>query len=166
MKKIILIGASIVLIACGKKENHEIQNSPQPISQEPENVSTESETKVEESGTYDATLGEGKFSKLEIANKLDGKLASEGEKSANSKCVSCHKLTSEKLIGPGWKGITERRTSEWIMNFITNTDVMLDKDPELKKQMAECKVRMPNLNISEDEARNILEYMRKIDGIK
>src|SRR5690554_982214 len=80
-------------------------------------------------------------------------------------CLSCHKLTSERLVGPGWAGVTERRTPEWIMNFITNPDPMIDKDPELQAQLEVCLVRMPNQNISDDEARQILEFMRKNDNV-
>lgn len=43
---------------------------------------------------------------------------------------------------------------------------MIDKDPELQAQLEVCLVRMPNQNIADDEARQILEYMRKNDGIK
>lgn len=53
------------------------------------------------------------------------------------------------------------------MNFITNPDPMIDKDPEKIQAMLElCLVRMPNQNLSDTDARNILEYMRKIDGVK
>lgn len=93
-------------------------------------------------------------------------MASEGEKLAEVKCISCHKPTDEKLVGPGWKGVTERRTPHWIMNFITNPDPMIDKDPELQKQLEQCMVRMPNQSLSDQDARNILEYMRQIDGAK
>ena len=51
-------------------------------------------------------------------------------KNPSVKCSSCHKLTDEKLVGPGWKGVTERQKPEWIMNFITNPDPMIDKDPK------------------------------------
>src|SRR5690554_1938555 len=81
-------------------------------------------------------------------------------------CLSCHKLNDERLVGPGWAGVTERRTPEWIMNFITNPDPMIDKDPELQAQLEVCLVRMPNQNISDDEARQILEFMRKVDGVE
>lgn len=53
-----------------------------------------------------------------------------------------------------------------IMNFITNTDEMLNKDPEAQAQLEICLVRMPNQSLSDDEARNLLEFMRKNDGVK
>ena len=83
-----------------------------------------------------------------------------------SKCSSCHKLTEEKLVGPGWAGLSKRRTPEWIMNFITNPDPMIDKDPELQAQLEICLVRMPNQNLTDDDARHILEFMRKNDGVQ
>ena len=75
-------------------------------------------------------------------------------------------MTDEKLVGPGWKGVTTRHKPEWIMNFTTNTDVMIDKDPKAQAMLEICMVRMPNQNLSDDDARNVLEYMRQNDGVK
>ena len=52
------------------------------------------------------------------------------------------------------------------MNFITNTDAMIDKDPEAQAQLEICLVRMPNQSLSDDDARHLLEFMRKNDGVK
>ena len=82
------------------------------------------------------------------------------------KCSACHKLTSEKLVGPGWLGVTSRRKPEWIMNFVTNTDEMIDKDPHAQAMLQLCMVRMPNQHLSDDDARNILEFMRNNDQSK
>ena len=93
-------------------------------------------------------------------------MASAGEKVYGVKCSSCHKLTSEKLVGPGWLGVTDRHTAPWIMNFVTNTDAMLDKDPRAQAQLEICLVRMPNQNIADADARNLYEFMRRNDGVK
>ena len=82
------------------------------------------------------------------------------------KCQACHRLDDERVVGPGWKGITERREPEWIMNMITNVDIMLDQDPEARKLLELCLMRMPNQNVSVGDARDILEYMRQNDGEK
>ncbi len=58
------------------------------------------------------------------------------------------------------------KLDQGIMNFITNPDPMIDKDPEVQAQLEICLVRMPNQGLKDDEARSILEYMRKIDGVK
>jgi len=160
MKKIaifLFIGAFITACGGGNSENST------PGSETPS-----SEQKGSESGTpsYDPQRGEGKFTKVEVGETLDAAMAANGEKVYSVKCGSCHKLTSEKLVGPGWLGVTDRHTAEWIMNFATNTDAMLDKDPKAQAQLEICLVRMPNQNIGDDDARNLYEFMRKNDGIK
>lgn len=119
------------------------------------------------SGTsaYDPKRGLGPHENVDVS-KFDPAMAAAGKKIADVKCMSCHKITDEKLVGPGWKGVTQRRTPEWIMNFITNPDPMIDVDPELQKQLELCLVRMPNQGIADNEARELLEYMREIDGAK
>jgi cytochrome c5 len=160
MKKfaiLLFIGAFIAACGGGNSE------SSTPGSETPS-----SESKKSESGnpSYDPQRGEGKFTKVEVGETLDAPMAANGEKVYGVKCSSCHKLTSEKLVGPGWLGATDRHTAEWIMNFATNTDAMLDKDPKAQAQLEICLVRMPNQNISDDDARNVYEFMRKNDGIK
>lgn len=124
------------------------------------------ETKAPGTEAYDPNRGEGKFVDVKIDDKLDGAMAIRGEKVSDLKCISCHKLNDERLVGPGWEGVTKRHTPEWIMNFMTNTDVMIDKDPKVQAMLEICLVRMPNQNLTDGEARDILEFLRKNDGIK
>ncbi|WP_332032163.1 c-type cytochrome [Kaistella sp.] len=114
---------------------------------------------------YDPKRGLGPHENVDVS-KFDPAMAAAGKKIADVKCTSCHKPTEEKLVGPGWKGVTQRQTPEWIMNFISNPDPMIDVDPELQKQLELCLVRMPNQGLNDTEAREILEYMREIDGAK
>ena len=114
---------------------------------------------------YDPKRGLGPHENVDVS-KFDPAMAAAGKKIAEVKCTSCHKPTEEKLVGPGWKGVTKRQTPEWIMNFISNPDPMIDVDPELQKQLELCLVRMPNQGIADNEARELLEYMREIDGAK
>ena len=76
--------------------------------------SSSSDSKKSETGnpSYDPERGEGKFTKVEVGEKLDVAKAAAGEKVYGVKCSSCHKLTSEKLVGPGWLGATDRHTAE------------------------------------------------------
>lgn len=117
------------------------------------------------SDEYDPNRGQGKFDASNlIIEGFDSELAAKGDGISNTKCASCHKMTDERLVGPGWAGVTQRRTAPWIMNFITNPDPMIDVDPELQAQLELCLVRMPNQNLSEEDARAVYEYMRQIDG--
>lgn len=101
-----------------------------------------------------------------ITNPLNAQWVSHGKEVYDLKCQACHRLTEERLVGPGWKGVTKRREPHWIINMITNVDMMLEKDPEAQKLLEQCLVRMPNQNISKDDARHILEFMRSNDGEK
>lgn len=159
MKKLaMIVSAAILFAACGGGKTDSGAATPDPYDA----------SKKTESGnpSYDPNRGEGKFTKVEVGATLDAAMAASGEKTYGVKCSSCHKLTDEKLVGPGWKGVTGRHTAEWIMNFTTNTDEMLNKDPKAQAQLEICLVRMPNQNLSDDEARSLYEYMRKNDGVK
>lgn len=136
------------IVACGSGETKE---------------STESSSTAESTTVADPK-GIGKYQNVELTHPLDDKLIAQGKTVYEVKCASCHKLTDEKLVGPGWKGVTDRRTPEWIMNFVTNVDEMIEKDPAAQKMLEECLVRMPNQNLSDADARASLEFMRKNDG--
>src|SRR5262245_17445598 len=75
---------------------------------------------------------------ITLAKPLDAAMVSAGKGTYELKCQSCHKLTEEKLVGPGWKNVTHRRTPVWIMNMITNVDMMLETDPEAQKLLEQC----------------------------
>lgn len=107
-----------------------------------------------------------KESDITLGTPLDQAMVTGGKGIYDVKCVSCHKLTEEKLVGPGWKGVTKRRQPLWIMNMITNVEMMLETDPEAQKLLELCMVRMPNQNLSKDDARKVLEFMRSNDGEK
>ena len=103
---------------------------------------------------------------IELSNPLNKEWVATGKASYELKCLACHKLTDEKLVGPGWAGVTKKREPVWIMNMITNVEMMLEKDPEAQKLLEECLVRMPNQNLTQDDARKIIEFMRSNDGEK
>ena len=162
--KLFLIGlATITIISCGGDKK--IESSTESNSAEASSASAESTSTS--SGDYDPKRGLGKYDESNVdVSKFDATMAAEGKKIAEVKCTSCHKPTEEKLVGPGWKGVTTRQTPYWIMNFISNPDPMINVDPELQKQLEICLVRMPNQGLNETEARQVLEYMREIDGAK
>jgi mono/diheme cytochrome c family protein len=121
-----------------------------------------------ETGTpaYDTARGAGKFTNVTVSPTLDAAKAEAGLKVYDVKCASCHKLSDEKLVGPGWKGVTARHKPEWILNFATNPDEMLQKDSKAQAMLEVCLVRMPNQNLTDEEALSVFEFMRKNDGVK
>ncbi len=91
--------------------------------------------------------------------EIDQKMADEGKAVFLAKCSACHKI-SKRVVGPALVGVTERRTPEWIMNMILNPEKMVAENPIAKKLLAEYLAPMANQNLTEDEARKILEYFR------
>lgn len=152
---LLVISGSVWMYSCGGSSDQSSSTAEAPKSMVPD------------SETYDPNRGEGKFNETNVQlGELDATMAKRGEATSNTKCLSCHKLTDERLVGPGWKGVTERRTPYWLMNFITNPDPMIDKDPEVQAQLEICLVRMPNQNLTDEDARSIVEFMRKNDSSK
>ena len=156
MKKLIVAGliTGIIVIAfsCGDSQT----GTPSPLTTAKPNANP----------SYDPHRGEGKFTKVDVGATVDQSMADNGNKIYGVKCQGCHKLTDEKLVGPGWKDVTTRHSAEWIMNFITNTDEMITKDPKAQAMLELCLVRMPNQNLSDDDARALYEFQRKNDGAK
>lgn len=157
---------ALLLSSCGSKPSASDESESTEATEQTESADTKSETATDENPSYDPNRGVGKYTEVELGAKLDGAMATNGEKAFDVKCSSCHKLTDEKLVGPGWSGVTKRRKAPWIMNFITNTDAMIDKDPAAQAQLEICLVRMPNQSLTDNDARALLEFMRKNDGIQ
>ena len=143
----------VLLVACNSGSNEGASSSDSAAN---DNTSASTE------GTD--PKGIGKYQNVELTHPLDEKMVADGKTVYDVKCASCHKLTGEKLVGPGWKGVMDRRTPEWIMNFVTNTDEMIEKDTAAQNMLEACLVRMPNQSLAESEARSVLEFMRKNDG--
>lgn len=93
---------------------------------------------------------------------VDPAMAEKGKTTYDVKCQACHSTGANRVVGPGWQGLATKREPAWIMNMIMNIDVMLESDPEAQKLLEECLVRMPNQNLSKDEAREVLEFMRTL----
>lgn len=175
MKKVIItffliFSLGLFLAACGGSGEKDNSNTPADATATPADTTStaaaSSSTAANGNPSYDPNRGEGKFHDVQVSDKLDKKEADAGQKIYELKCSSCHKLTDERLVGPGWKGVTKRQTPTWIMNFVTNTDEMITKDPKAQAMLEICMVRMPNQNLSDDDARDVLEFMRKNDGVK
>ena len=156
MKKILLFAFVLTIaFACSNSEKKENADQSTTTSSTPETPKVAADDQ-----------GIGKFRDLTIDPKLDPAKAEKGKAIFDVKCSACHKLNNEKLVGPGWKGVTTRYRAEWIMNFATNVDEMLNKDPKAQAQLEVCLVRMPNQNLSDNDARNVYEFMRQNDGVK
>lgn len=148
MKKLLLFIAAASFVACSSPGN-ESSNSDKA----PESMVKQDEAK------QDDGKGVGEIKEVTLNDPLDQTMIDEGQAIYDLKCAACHKLTDQRVVGPGWAGVTEKRKPEWIMNMILNVDVMLDEDPTARALFEECLTRMPNQNVSVEEGRALLEFM-------
>ena len=145
----LLLGLGIFLSACGGNSN---QTTDQTTEKAPAPAVSDK--------------GIGEIKSVTLNSPLKPDMVAKGQAIYDMKCAACHKLDEMRVVGPGWKGLTERRKPEWIMNMITNVEIMLDKDPAAQALLEECLMRMPNQNVSIGDARDILEFMYSNDGKK
>ena len=144
---------SLIFISCGDNENESAE-------------SDSTNDNISAGGGKEVHGTEVKEGDVTITNPLNAEWVSNGKKIYDVKCQACHKLTDERVVGPGWKGVTKRRAPHWILNMVTNVEMMLEKDPEAQKLLEQCLVRMPNQNLDMNQARQVLEFMRSNDGEK
>jgi len=152
MKKLVTpLFIALVIGACApdKPNTEEAANKKNPVAE-----------------VVDPTKGIGQVKNVTLNNPLDEERIKRGHDIYEMKCSACHRLDDQRVVGPGWQGLTKTRKPEWIMNMITNVDVMLDEDPVAQQLLELCLMRMPNQNVSIGDARDILEFMRQNDGEK
>lgn len=149
--KIFVIGIilSLYLVSCGGEEPKPDTSVPQVAKEEPKTVN------------FMDNKGIGPIKELKLDATIDEKMAAAGKQVYQEKCTSCHK-EYEKYIGPAPLGILERRSPEWIMNMILNPEVMIQNDPIAKDLIRQFASPMANQHLTEQEARNVLEYFRTL----
>lgn len=92
---------------------------------------------------------------------LDATLAARGQQLFETRCTTCHKLDT-RYVGPALGGVVTRREPEYVMNMILAPEKMLQGHPDAQALLAEYGVPMTNQNLTQDEARAILEYLRQV----
>lgn len=108
------------------------------------------------------TKGVGPITSVTLDAEINSAMAAKGAEVFKTMCTACHR-PDKKFIGPAPKGIMERRTPEWIMNMILDPEGMVKNDPLAKELLIEFNGSpMANQNLTEEEARAILEYYRTL----
>lgn len=160
--KFISILSLLIAFSCGEKEKKESYSLDNGNAME-ETKKAEPVSSVKASERIDLTnKGIGPVKSVTIATEVDQNLAAQGKAVYDKMCTACHK-PDKKYIGPAPKNILDRRTPEWVMNMILNPDVMIVQDPLAKDLLMEFNgAPMANQNLTEEEARAILEYFRTL----
>ncbi len=145
-----------VIVSCGgetPKEETVVDAVVEEVSEVVEEAVAE-----EPAEANSGDIGVGPITSITLG-EIDDVLVEKGKELYKINCTACHKM-GKRVVGPALAGITERRTPEWVMNMIMNPEEMVEKDPTAKALLAEYLAPMANQNITEDEARAILEFFR------
>ncbi|MEO5977197.1 MAG: c-type cytochrome [Chryseolinea sp.] len=159
MKKLIPLVIMSLLLACAPDKPKKESETDEYKIAAPEKSNAVAEN-------AEPGKGLGQVTTVTLNKPLEEERIGRGKAVYEMKCQACHKLNEQRVVGPGWAGVTTRRKPEWIMNMVTNTEMMLDKDPAAQELLELCLTRMPNQNVSIGDARDILEFMRHNDGEK
>lgn len=116
---------------------------------------------AESSASTPAALGvELPITEIELG-PIDTALVARGQQVFETRCLPCHRM-DERYIGPPLGDIVGQRAPEHIMNMILAPEKMLMADSIAQQLLAEYSVPMTNQNLSQDQARAILEYLRHV----
>lgn len=166
LQNLVMVMLLTVFMSCGGGEKKETTDAKKPVKKAAvKKTPTEEVTtkKVEEGDLIDLNnKGVGPIKSVTLGATVDQALADKGAIVFKSKCSACHK-TNKKFVGPNPTGVLERRSPEWVMNMILNPVQMVKEDPVaialLKKFNGSP---MANQNLTEEEARQVLEYFRTL----
>jgi len=96
-------------------------------------------------------------------------IAQDGKSLFKENCGSCHE-PGRVLTGPDIQKISQRRTNEWLIKFIRNSEEMIKNgdDEAIKIFMDFKQVKMPAVNLSDSEIVLIINYLDtvKVDSFQ
>jgi len=157
-KSILFVGLALIISSCGESPKKESKGFE--VTRKKEAAKTESSTS--EVPVDLSKIGLGPITSYEFSAAIDTGLAEKGKSIYAGKCTACH-LVDRRMIGPALKGVYDRRSPEWVLNLLLNTNEMLQKDPIAKALLKEYNnALMINQNLSEDEAKAVAEYLRTL----
>jgi mono/diheme cytochrome c family protein len=135
--------------ACGKGEGRE----------QGERHAGEQQEETGGLSPFQLTNGIGPMTEEVHVGPVNPGLAAQGKALFEAKCSACHRM-GEKYVGPALGEVTLRRTPTYIMNMVLNPDGMYTHHPVAKELLGQFMTQMPNLGLTQDQARQLLEYLR------
>ncbi len=164
LSKTLVLILSMMLFACGGKQ----EKKSDGFSIERKKTTEQTETPVPVSDVKAServelsNKGVGPITSLTFNDEIDQAMATKGKEVYDQMCLACHRI-GKKFIGPAPNGIFERRSPEWVMNMILNPETMVKEDALAKELLVEFNGSpMANQNLTEEEARAVLEYFRTL----
>ncbi|MEQ9266021.1 MAG: cytochrome c [Balneolaceae bacterium] len=151
IKVLFILSMGFMITACGG----DAEKSKEPETER--NLTSEVDP-----NDWKTNKGIGPVKLVALDEEVNMALSDEGKAIFNLKCSACHK-TDKRYIGPAMQDIFERRTPEWVMNMILNPEGMVAEDPIARQLLIDFNgTPMANQNLTQEEARAVLEYFRTL----
>ena len=99
---------------------------------------------------------------LFAGNMVFAQDAAEGETLFKNNCAACHNTNDEVLVGPGLKGVSERRPIDWIIKWVHNPQAVIGSGDKYANDLYTKfnKAAMtPYPNFSDDQIKGIVAYI-------
>ncbi len=148
MKSILtlLIAFTFIFTACSGEESQQRSDAP--------------DTQEEGLSEFELEHGIGPITeRVNLSEEPDEDLVVRGRDIYEMKCEMCHNMEG-RMVGPALGDVMERRSPEFVMNMILNPGGMARNHPEGQKLVQEYMSVMPFQNVSEDDAKAIVEFLR------
>ena len=91
----------------------------------------------------------------------DDAVISQGESLFNNNCTVCHAI-DQQVVGPALKNVTQRRDLPWLINFIRNSQKVIQSGDDYAVNLYNeyNKIAMPSFAYSDEEITSILAYIK------
>ncbi len=118
---------------------------------------------------YTVNLVGGKETSLKIVdpvyyNKLQASEIPTGQKLFSDECAVCHNPNID-LIGPKLKGVSDKRSTDWLIKMITNGDALRNSGDIVAILLYEnwSNINHPNYeHLSNNEVKLIIDYLKTL----
>lgn len=89
--------------------------------------------------------------------------AQSGEELFKQNCASCHSIGKGDVVGPDLKGLPDRRSEEWILKFVRNSQTVVQSGDADAVALFEKfkKVVMPPQNLNDDQIKSIVAHVKE-----
>lgn len=89
----------------------------------------------------------------------------DGKAIFKASCSSCHSATDKKMTGPGLRGVTKKRSEEWLQKWVTNSiDFVKSGDADAVAIAAEFNnMPMPPFALSNEEIKAVFVYVDELE---
>ncbi|MCM2348811.1 MAG: cytochrome c [Bacteriovoracaceae bacterium] len=83
-----------------------------------------------------------------------------------NKCLSCHSIGGGDEVGPDLKGVGEKRSEKWLIEFIRDSEKVISSgDPVANELFAKFKYKkMPAQELTDAQIKSLLEFIKTGKG--